>query len=490
MVLSSVLGPHASATPFDDEMNGQTGRPPRHAPAHLDVQVFRHNPPVSRNPGHLQGAETARRLHSQLDAVCGTAYLTRVPQGVASGLSRTPLEKTGHEDSAPIGEGFPVEALGAFHAIHGVGGIVETGSAIRGLASTCRTLSRRQETRAAFTQSQLALNDAHRALMSSKASPAMARGFCEAAKRAWQARSSSVQLDTDMRHAPERIVDVVRYTVVSWTSRLFSALKLAFKASAWISLAASIVGIVGAAFQALAGVVKWHSAGKRVKQAKRALRWLEGCPSAGDQTPLQTHVIRHIVNRRKDELRKARDSRVKARMETITGFVATLFSALAFIFPPLGFIAIATGLAYAGYRVYRGIRSFFSTRELNRRETAMRVDFSTPEFIETLNRSAQSEGLTVDGTHGSSALHAAKMKVVKENPCYAIHCLIELIQQDGAAWLNVLLEQLGIPRPDRDAVFLLAHTNDKVEASRCLERMFFESDWSSFVQATKPRAAA
>ena len=39
-------------------------------------------------------------------------------------------------------------------------------------------------------------------------------------------------------------------------------------------------------------------------------------------------------------------------------------------------IAIATGLAYAGYRVYRGVCSFLSTREANRREMAQRIDFS------------------------------------------------------------------------------------------------------------------
>ncbi len=55
----------------------------------------------------------------------------------------------------------------------------------------------------------------------------------------------------------------------------------------------------------------------------------------------------------------------------------------------------------------------------------MRVDFGPPTFIDTLHRSARSEGLTVDGTNGSSAMHAAKLNVVKEDLFYAIHCLVE-----------------------------------------------------------------
>jgi hypothetical protein len=467
MVLSSVLGfPTRPPSPHG-EVNGPTGSPRHHGHAHADVWVFRDTPLASTNPGQLEGAVTARRLHSQLDAVCGMAYLTRAPQGVASGLSKAPLEKTGHENSAPIGDGFPLEALGAFQALQGAGGAIETGAAIKNLSNTCQALSHRQATHAAFAQGQLALDEAHRRWAHSEAHPSQARRLCDAAKNAWQARASKVQLDTAMRHAPEQIVDVVRYTVVSWTSRLFSALKLAFKASAWLSLAASIVGIVGSAFQALAGIFKWHSSSKLVGQAKRALRLIESGSTAASPTSLQAHVIRHARSQRKDALQQARDKRTKARIETITGIAATLFSALAFLFPPLAFIAIATGLAYAGYRVYRGIRSFFSTRELNRRETAWRVDFHSPAFVETLNRSARSEGWT-----------AAKLKMAAENPCYAIHCLIERIQQDDAAWLHGLLEQLGVSRPDRDAVFLLAQTHDVPQASHCLERMLFGGEWS------------
>lgn len=479
LALSSVLGlsisPPAS---FCDEKNGLTVDQPRHGPAHGDV--FRNTPLTSRDPRHLEGAGTARRLHSQLDAACGIAYLTRAPQAAASGLSKTPLEKTGHENSAPIGDGFPVEALGAFQALHGVGGVIETGAAIKNLSNACQALSNRQATHAAFTQGQATLNETHRQWRHAKAHPSQVRRLCDAAKKAWQARASKVQLDTATRHAPEQIVDVVRYTVVSWTARLFSALKLAFKACTWISLAASIVGIVGSAFQALAGIFKWHSSSKLVVQAKRALRSMEGGPSVAHQTPLQTHVIRHICSQRKDALQQARDKRTKARIETITGIAATLFGALAFIFPPLGFIAIAIGLAYAGYRVYRGIRSFLSTREANRREKALRVDFNSPAFLEALNRSARSEGSRADGTtKGLSALQAARLNMAAENAGYAIHCLIELIQQDDAAWLHGLLEQLGVSRPDRDAVFLLAQTQDMAQASHGLERMLFGSDWSS-----------
>lgn len=467
MVLCSVLGfPTSPPSPHRD-VNEPTGGPRRHSHVHADVWVFRDTPMASTDPGHLKGAVTARRLHSQLDAVCGMAYLTRAPQGLASGLSKAPLEKTGHENSAPIGDGFPVEALGAFQALQGVGGAIETGAAIKNLSNTCQALSHRQATYAAFAEGQRTLDEVHRRWRHSEAPPSLARQLCDAAKKAWQARASKVKLESAMRHAPEQIVDVVRYTVVSWTSRLFSVLKLAFKASAWLSLAASIVGIVGSAFQALAGIFKWHSSNKLVGQAERALRLIDSGSPAASPASLQAHVIRHARSQRKEALQQARDKRTKARVETITGIAATLFSALAFLFPPLAFIAIATGLAYAGYRVYRGIRSFFSTRELNRRETALRVDFHSPAFIEILDRSARAEGWT-----------AAKLKMAAENRCYAIHCLIERIQQDDAAWLDGLLEQLGVSRPDRDAAFLLAQTQDVPQASHCLESMLFGGDRS------------
>lgn len=450
MVLSSAPSLSTCPLPLLDGVNGGADSLP-HGGSSGEARVIAQAP--VRDPRHLEGSATARRLHSQLDAACGIAYLTRGPQGVAAGLSKAPLEKTGLEDRAPISDGFPVEALGAFQAIHCIGGAIETGSAIKNLSNTCQTLSRRKETQAAFAQSQLALDDAHRRAMASKASPADVQELCDAARQAWQARSSKIQLDAALQQAPEHIVDVVRYAIVSWTSRVFSILKLAFKASTWISLAVSIMGVLGSAFQVLAGVVKWYASSRLIQRAKTALRQIENGASTAVRTPLQTHLMQHIHRRRSSELHKARDKRTKARIETIAGVLAFVFSALAFVFPPLGFVAIATGLVYAGYRVYRGIRSFFSTRELNRQEAALHADFPSP--------------------HESSA----KMKMAEENPSYAVHCVIELIRQNNAAWLNEVLAQIGVQRADRDAVFLLAQTHDTVEASRCLERLLFESGW-------------
>ncbi len=369
----------------------------------------------------------ARRVHSKLEAVCGIAYVTRAPQGVASGLGKTPLEKTGHEDHAPIGDSFPVEALGAFQAIHCVGGIIETASAVKSLSNTCHALSRRKEIRAAFVHGQLMLDDAHRRLMTSETSPANVREVCDAARDAWEARSSKAQLDTALQQAPEHIVDVVRYAIVSWASRVLSALKLAFKASTWISLAASILGVIGSAFQVLSGIVKWHASSKLVRYAKVALRRVANSASAAAPAPLQTQLMQHLHNQRSGELHRAEAKRTRARVETVAGIIALVFSAFAFLFPPLGFIAIATGLAYAGYRVVLGIRSFFSARE--------------------------------------------------PNPIQTLHELIELMRQNEAAWLHDVLAEIGVPRTDRDAIFLLAQTQDTAVVSLCLERMLFKSNW-------------
>jgi hypothetical protein len=379
------------------------------------------------------------------------AYLTRGPQGIAAGLSKTPLEKTGLEGRAPIGDGFPMEALGTFQAIHCVGGVIETGVAIKSVSSTCHALARRKEAHAAHVQSQLALDDAHRQLKASSSSPTGVQRLCDAARNAWQARSSKVQLDRALQQAPEHIVDAVRYTVVSWTSRVFSILKLAFKASLWISLAASIMGVIGSAFQVLAGIVKWHASRRLIQCAKAALRQIENGASTAVRSPLHAHLTQHIRRRRSSELHTARDKRTKARIETVAGLLAFVFGALAFVFPPLGFVAIAAGLVYAGYRVYRGIRSFFSTRELNRREAALRA--AVPFSLDP----------------------SSKMKMAEENASYAVHCLIEQVQQNDAAWLHDLLAQIGVQRADRDAVVLLAQTHDTAEASRCLEQMLFEN---------------
>lgn len=468
MLFSPALGLPVLPPALHEQTNGPMNDPRERSPARAGVGAFTNTPLACADPGHQEGVGIARRLHSQLDAVGGIAYLTRGPQGVASGLGKTPLEQTGHENSAPIGDDFPVEALGAFQAIHGVGGAIETGTAIKHLSNTCRALSNRHATHDAFQQGQLALDEAHRRWRHGAANPSLARPLCDAAREAWSARSSLVQLNTAIRQAPEQIVDVIRYTAVSWTSRLLSVLKLAFKASAWISLAASIVGVLGSAFQVLAGIFKWHSASAMVRRARSALHQVESQPPADHPTPLQTHVIQHVCRQRKHALQQALDKRTRARVETITGIAALVFSALAFLFPPLAFVAIATGLAYAGYRVYRGVCSFLSTREANRREMAQRIDFSDPAFVEALDRSARSEGRT-----------AAQLNVAADNPYYAIHCLIEHIQEGEAAWLHGLLEQLGVSQPDRDAVFLLAQSHDTAQAGRCLERMLFEGDWSA-----------
>lgn len=452
IVFPSIPGLPASPLPLLDGTCDRVTRSP--APQ---------TPIPARDPKHLEGAVTARRLHSQLDAACGIAYLTRGPQGVAAGLGRTPLESTGLEGHAPVGDGFPVEALGAFQAIHCVGGVIETGSAIKSLSNTCQALSRRTAIRATFVQSQLELEAAHRSWTATEPSPATEQRLCDAARQAWQARTSKTRLEAAVQQAPEHVVDVVRYAIVSWTSRVFSILKLAFKASTWISLAASIMGVLGSAFQVLAGIVKWHASNRLVQRAKSALRQMEGGTSVAIRAPLHTHLLQHIQRKRSDELHKARDKRTKARVETITGVLAFIFSALAFVFPPLGFVAIATGLAYAGYRVYRGIRTFFSTRELNRREATMRANLHSPAFR---------EGVTGDGVQETSA----KMKVAADNAFYALHCLVELIQQNNASWLHDVLAQIGVQRLDRDAVFLLAQTGDTAAASRCLERMLFEGD--------------
>ncbi len=313
------------------------------------------------------------------------------------------------------------------------------------------------------------------------------RRFCNIAKSAWGARSAKSKLEAAISQTPEHVTDAIRYTAVSWTSRVFSVLKLAFKASAWISLAASIVGVVGSAFQTVTGIFKWHSSSKAVVSATRMLHLVKTCTltrsecaaeASTDDVQLQTHLMRHIRAKRENTLQKARDKRTKARIETVAGTGATIFGALAFAFPPLGFVAIGIGLAYAAYRVYKGIRSFFSTREQIRREKEMRVDFTGQDFTGALNKAAQSRAIDNVGTTGQDAMNFTKLNVAAENPYYAVHHLVELMQQKPMPWLHDLLTQLGIPPADRGAVFLLAQTGDTAAACCALEKMFFESDWA------------
>jgi hypothetical protein len=393
-------------------------------------------------------------------AISGTNYITRYPQSIASGLSKTPLKGTKHENDAPIGDNFPVEVLGAFNAIHCIGGAIETGLALENVSSTLKAISNRDKVNAHFAKKQQALDSAHCALQISKQRRPFVQHFCSIAKSAWVARSAKSRLDAAISQAPEHVTDAVRYTAVSWASRIFSILKLAFRASTWIALAANIIGVIGSAFQTVTGIFKWYSSNKAVENAKRMLHLVENCKSienihfseiSADEIQLQTHLIGHIRAKRENMLQKAKDKRVKARIETLAGIGATIFGALAFIFPPLGLVAIGIGLAYAGYRVYKGIESFFSKRKQDKREKEMRVDFSGENFIGNM---------------------------VAENPYYAVHHLVNLIQQNTMPWLPNLLSQLGIPRADREAVFLLAQTNDTAAACHALEQMLFGNDWA------------
>ncbi len=421
------------------------------------------------------------------EATGGVNYVTRYPQGIASGLGKTHLKETEHENDAPIGENFPVEVLGTFNAIHGVGGVIETGLALGNVSKTLKAVSNRAEVNANFEKSQQALDNEPQALQDSRQDQSRVRRFCNIAQSAWGARSAKSKLEAAISQTPEHVTDAIRYTAVSWTSRVFSVLKLAFKASAWISLAASIVGVVGSAFQTVTGIFKWHSSSKAVASAKRMLHIAKTCTTQKSEraaeasthdVQLQTHLMRHICAKRENALQKARDKRTKARIETIAGIGATIFGALAFVFPPLGFVAIGIGLAYAAYRVCKGVRSFFSTREQNRREREIRGDFTGQDFTGALNKAAQSESIDNVGTTSQDAMNLAKLNIAAENPCYAVHHLVELMQHKPMSWLHDLLAQLGIPPADRGVVFLLAQMDDTAAACCALEKMFFENDWA------------
>lgn len=379
------------------------------------------------------------------EAICGINYVTRVPQGVASGLGKTPLTGTGHESTAAMGDAFPVEALGSFQAIHAVGGIVETTFAGIALWNTAKALSKRAEINARFERSQQTLGHALNVWRSAEPDPLRAQAVCNAARQVQEARSAKAKFHTAASRLPEQIIDAARYTVVSWTSRVFSVLKLAFKAASWIALAASIVGIVGSVFQVLSGAFKWHSSNKSIESAKRSLKQLDNAQPTGEpHAPLCKHLLDHIHTRRASELQKARNKRTRARIETIAGIFAAVFGALALAFPPLGFVAIAAGLLYAGYRVYLGIQSWVSTRASQKHEQAM--------------REAAADG-------GNTA----------NNPYRAIRRLIEQVQQNSATWLRDFLARLGTPVADREAVFLLIRTNELEQAGHTLEQLFFET---------------
>lgn len=373
---------------------------------------------------------------SYAEAICGVNYATRLPQAVASTLGKTPLGGTGLEGSAVIGEGFAVEALGAFNAVHAVGGIVETGAAIRNLSASVQVTRKRREINALFEQSQHALAQAHGEWKHTgpDATPYV-QTFCDAARQAEKARAAKATLDAARERLPEQLVDTVRYTAVSWMSRVFSVLKLAFKAATWLSLAASILGVIGSAFQALSGIVKWCAASKVVLRTQHTLKRIDRMRGElVNKAGLRDRLLHHLRARQQGELAKARDKRSRARVEAIAGICAAVFSVLAFAFPPLGFVAIAIGLAYAGYRIYKGIRSWASARASNRRENAMRTAF----------------------------LHTIRQAV-------------ERVQRGTAQWLRALMARLGAAPADADAVFVLARANDADQASRCLERLLVAS---------------
>jgi hypothetical protein len=406
------------------------------------------------------------------EAKGGINYLTRYPQGISSALDTS-----------------CVEALGSVVGFTGVGNVVESVFAFKAARKTLNTISNSEEIQKKYTDDQLHLEASHEAWLAAPQEEGISQQVCEAAQEALKSRTAQNKLDLAKSQAAEHLTDGVRYTAVSWTARVFSILKLTLKAVTWIGMAASIIGVVGGGLQFISGLFKWHSAQKLTHSAKLALQHIkhmisnhapisDEVPSmVGDiDTQLQAHLMRHVQVKRERVRQKAKDKRLKAKIETAAGAGAIVFGVLAFAFPPLGLGTVAIGLAYAGYRIYKGVGSYYSTKAEKQKELELNLDFTSGSFASRQQEAVQSINYLhkVDST---LALTLEQLGLVQKNPYYAVHYLVESMHQGELPWLQAFLIELGIPEENAQAVSLLAQSNDVVAARKMLENMLFSENW-------------
>lgn len=285
------------------------------------------------------------------------------------------------------------------------------------------------------------------------------------AQAAWKYREKSTRLTRLRMEAPERITDLGRYTVVSWSARAFATIKQAGSAVPWVTLTAGILGVVAGVFQTISGAVKLRAAKKEIATAELDLRRIkEAQPNNSDEV-LQG-IYAHVQQRRVAALERAKDKRFRAKIEAVSGIGVTVFSIAAFGFPPLLFGSIAIGFLYAGYRSVLGVRALATLLAMRKTEKKIRNDLASNPTLTT--------------------------EKVKEHPIYAVRYLIQQIaktrESESLPWLQNFLQQIGVPKADTYSMMQLAIKNPGEAENVLYEMLFGDSFVRTYEQEIKATA--
>jgi hypothetical protein len=348
-------------------------------------------------------------------------------------------------------------------AIHGAGGIVETALAVNAVVKSARQVAgtyTREQHRRCLLAAQDRMDRAFlRHINSVRPAPGADKNvnhvLADAAQDYWALRQTMANTLQASQNLAEQVIDVFRHAIVAWTARVFTVLKFALHATPWIGQVLACLGVAGAALQAVAGLLKWHSARKLVHAARKALaQW--DAPLPANRFPARTAAkitstgvladhaapvalgaasLEHALGRRAREARckrltEAKAKRRRARVDTAAGITTLTFLALSMAFPPLAIVAYQVMLLYVIYRVMEAVATAMDRR-----------------------RSAQAQPA---GWPGADAV---------------VQLVVEKMPGDDLPWLRPLLARCGSSEAEIEALFELVRLGKLVEARRVLGKM-------------------
>jgi hypothetical protein len=232
---------------------------------------------------------------------------------------------------------------------------------------------------------------------------------------------------------PEKAVDVLRYTAVSWGSRAAAIAQVAISHGATVAtvavhalhIASGVLGIVSGAAQMVSGLVKWRAARKAIALGRLNLSALPS--TVAGESHLLAALRQRVLAQRKGSLARAQIKQRNAIIETCAGALVIGFTAGALAFPPLIFGSIAVGLLYASYRVGLGGQALWAWHQSRQDQK------TTQAFNQQMGHKSELE----------------KSQRQASDPRYALHCAFQDVQcaQDPsqAEQWSRFLDDCGVP---------------------------------------------
>jgi hypothetical protein len=271
-------------------------------------------------------------------------------------------------------------------AIHGAGGVMETALAVNAVVKSARQAAgtkTREQQRHCLLEARGRMDRAF--LSQDQPAPGADKNnterLADAAQDYWSRQQAMTNTLQASQNLAEQVIDAFRHAIVSWTARIFTVLKFALHATPWIGQVVACLGVAGAALQAVAGMLKWHSARKLVHAARQALaQWDAPRPAtapitvASGKMSLEHALCRRAREARCKRLKEAKAKRRRARVDTAAGITTLTFLALSLAFPPLAIVAYQVMLLYVVYRVIEAV-----TTAMDRRRSAQAKPAGWPD---------------------------------------------------------------------------------------------------------------